>query len=191
MDLGGGTRTFTINDSTARRTSSPSAPIISNGGLTKAGAGIAHPRGTNTYAGATTVTAGTLKLAKQVSLYNNTPANWTATNIIVSSGATLALNVGGTGEFTASDVDVLKALGTATGGFLGGSVLGLDTTNAAGGNFAYGTAIGNTNGGANAIGLTKLGTNTLTLTAPTPTPARRPSARAPWPSPPIRRSPAD
>ena len=165
LNLGGGTRTFTIGDSILAANEFTIGANLSNGGLTKAGAGSLTLSGTNTYAGPTTVSAGMLKAAKQVSLYNNTPANWTATNIIVSSGATLALNVGGTGEFTASDVDVLKALGTATGGFLGGSVLGLDTTNAAGGNFTYGTAIANTNGGANAIGLTKLGTNTLTLTA--------------------------
>ncbi|MHA3771339.1 autotransporter-associated beta strand repeat-containing protein [Verrucomicrobiota bacterium sgz303538] len=127
------------------------------------GSGTWTLSGTNTYTGVTTVSAGTLQFAKKVSLYNNTPASWTATNIIVNNGGTLALNVGGTGEFIASDVDTLKALGTATGGFTNGSTLGLDTTNASGGNFAYDSAIANTNGGVNAIGLTKLGANTLTL----------------------------
>ena len=37
-------------------------------------------------------------------------------------------------------------------------------SNASGGNFTYGGVISNTNGGANSVGLKKLGTNTLTLT---------------------------
>jgi autotransporter-associated beta strand protein len=119
--------------------------------------------GTNTYNGTTTVGAGTLQFAKQVSLYNNTPASWTSSNIIVNNGATFALNVGGTGEFTVSDVDVLKALGSATGGFTNGSKIGLDTTNAAGGAFTYASIIADTNGGANSLGLIKLGSNSLVL----------------------------
>ena len=85
-------------------------------------------------------------------------------NIVVSSGATAAFNVGGAGEFTASDVDVIKSLGTVSGGFQSGSVLGLDTTNAAGGSFTYGGVIADTNGRANSVGLEKMGSNTLVLT---------------------------
>lgn len=110
----------------------------------------------------TTINNGTLQFAKQVSLYNNNTARWNTTNVIVNSGGTLALNVGGTGEFTSANVDTIKALGTATGGFKSGAILGLDTTNA-GGNFAYSSAIGNTFAGANVLGLTKLGTGTLTV----------------------------
>ncbi len=44
-----------------------------------------------------------------------------------------------------------------------GSVLGVDTTNA-GSNFTYGSAIGSFRTGGNSVGLTKLGTGTLTLT---------------------------
>lgn len=110
----------------------------------------------------TTINNGTLQFAKQASLYNNNPAKWLANNIIVNNGATLALNVGGTGEFTSANVDIIKALGTATGGFQSGSKLALDTTNG-GANFSYATAIADTNGGANSIGLTKLGNGTLEL----------------------------
>jgi autotransporter-associated beta strand protein len=120
--------------------------------------------GTNTYAGPTAVAFGTLRVAKEATLYN-TPANWTPTNIVVNSGATLALNVGGPGEFTPADVASVAGLGTATGGFKNGAAIGLDTTNAPGGAFTYPSAIANPNGGANALGLTKLGTGTLTLTA--------------------------
>jgi fibronectin-binding autotransporter adhesin len=118
--------------------------------------------GTNTYTGITTVTSGTLQFGNLLSFYNNTPAQWTATNLVVQSGATAAFNVGGAGEFTASDIDIVKLIGTAGGGFRNGSVIGFDTTNA-GGSFAYGTAIADTNAGANIVGVTKLGTGILTL----------------------------
>ena len=120
--------------------------------------------GANTYTGTTTVSSGALQFAKKASLYNGATGSWTAANLTVSSGATAAFNVGAADEFTSADIDILKTLGTATGGFLSGSLLGLDTTNVAGGNFTYGSILANTNGGANAIGLNKLGLGTLTLT---------------------------
>jgi autotransporter-associated beta strand protein len=137
--------------------------------LTKTGPGKLTLTGTltgdhRTLVGGTTISAGTLQFGRTVSLYNNNPASWTATTLVVESGATAAFNVGGTGEFTSGNIDTLKALGTATGGFKNGSILGLDTANAPGGNFTYASAITNTNGGFNRVGLTKLGTGTLTLT---------------------------
>lgn len=136
------------------------------GGLQKAGVGTLVLSGTSGYSGGTLVSAGTLKFGKQVSLYNNTTASWTDTNLIVESGATAAFNVGGTGEFTTSDIDILKGLGTATGGFKSGSVIGFDTTNASGGTFTYSGTIADPNGGSNVLGLTKLGTNNLVLDGP-------------------------
>ena len=53
----------------------------------------------------------------------------------------------------------------ATGGLRNGANLALDTTNAAGGVFTLTSPIVNTNGGANAIGLTKNGVGTLQLAA--------------------------
>jgi autotransporter-associated beta strand protein len=142
---------------------------ISQGGtgiiaFTKSGVGTQTLSGTNSYTGKTTIsTSGSvLKFGKQVSLYNNTPASWTDTNIQVDSGTTLALAIGGTGEFTSSDIATLTALGTASGGFKTGSRLGLDTTNA-GGSFTYGNVLANPNAGANTLGLRKLGTGTLVL----------------------------
>lgn len=132
--------------------------------LIKNGSGKWILSGVNTYTGNTTVNAGVLQFAKETSLYSGTAASWTAAKITVASGATLALNVGGAGEFTSSDVDTIKAIGTATTGLKSGAILGLDTTNATSGTFTYASNIANTNGGTNVIGITKLGANTLNLT---------------------------
>lgn len=137
--------------------------ISGSGTVAKTGVGTQILSGTNTYAGATTVSAGTLQFARQSSLYNNVAASWTAANVVVSSGATAAFNVGGTGEFTASDIATIQPLGTATGGFQNGSKIGLDTSNATGGRFTYSTAIADTNAGANSVGLAKLGAGALVL----------------------------
>jgi autotransporter-associated beta strand protein len=132
-----------------------------NYGITKSGAGTMVLSGSNIYTGATTVSAGTLQFAKTASLYNSTTASWTAANLVVNSGATASFKVGGAGEFTAANIDTLKSLGSSTGGFKNGSAIGLDTSS---GNFSYASNITNTNGGSNALGLTKLGGNFLTLT---------------------------
>ena len=129
--------------------------------LTKGGIGTWVLSGTNSYTGNTRVSAGTLQFGNQVSLYNGVPASWTKDNIIVDSGATLALNVSGSGQFTKADIDTLLALSDSVStGFTSGSNLGLDTT---GGSLVFNTVLADTNGGANALGLTKLGTNLLTL----------------------------
>ncbi|MGJ8658075.1 MAG: autotransporter-associated beta strand repeat-containing protein [Akkermansiaceae bacterium] len=137
--------------------------ISGTGSLAKSGTGTTTLSGTNTFTGATTVSAGTLQFSKTTALYNDTPASWTNSNLTIASGATLAVNVGGSGEFNALNLDTLKNLGNGSGGFQAGSYLGIDTTNASGGNFAYNSNITDTNSGANALGLTKLGTGTLTL----------------------------
>ena len=133
-------------------------------GLTKSGINTLTLTGTNTYTGNTLVSAGTLQLSKQVSLYNNgAAAAWSKTNINVNSGATMAFNIGGAGEFTKANIITLLGLADATtNGFKTGSSLGLDTTS---GDFLYDSIIANPNSGANVLGLIKLGTNTLTLSA--------------------------
>ncbi|HBJ85152.1 MAG TPA: hypothetical protein DDZ88_15025 [Verrucomicrobiales bacterium] len=141
-----------------------SAALVANtsGGLTKNGAGILTLNGINTYTGRTTVNAGVLLLAKTSALYNGSSASWTAENLLINSGGTLALNVGGLDEFTLANVDLIAALGTAGGGFQSGSFIGLDTTNA-GGSFTYDSILADTHGGVNSLGLMKLGAGTLIL----------------------------
>jgi len=111
------------------------------------------------------VTAGTLQFAKTVSLYQSSTASWTAANLTTGSGATLAVNVGGSGEFTAANLDLLKTLSTGSSGFRPGSFLGIDTSNAATGTFSYGSTISDPNGGVNRFGIAKLGAGTLVLSA--------------------------
>jgi autotransporter-associated beta strand protein len=139
--------------------------------LAKSGAGTSLTlSGINNYAGTTTVNAGTIQFAKQASLYNNTPASWTAANINVKSGATLALNVGGTDEFTPGNVTTLlsnlAASSSATNGMNAGAILGFDTSNAAGGTFTVSDVIANTTGASGGSrSLSKQGNGTLVLTA--------------------------
>ncbi|MBC7782276.1 MAG: autotransporter-associated beta strand repeat-containing protein [Burkholderiales bacterium] len=129
--------------------------VVGDGGLTKSGLGRLIIAGANTYDGASRVTGGTLQFATQASLYNNNVAQWTATNLVVDSGATAAFNVGGAGEFVSTDIDTIAALGTATGGFKNGSSIGLDATN--GPTYTYSTAIVDPNAGANVRGVSILG----------------------------------
>ena len=144
---------------------------IANGtmALTKTGAGTQILSGTNTYTGATTVGAGTLQFGKTASLYNSLTGSWTAANIIVANTGTLALNVGGSGEFTTPNVTALLANlgganGTSAAGFAAGSAIGFDTTNASGSTFTVADIIADSTGtGGGALGVTKLGTNTLVL----------------------------
>lgn len=137
--------------------------------LTKIGAGTVTFTNQNTYTGTTNINGGMLQFGKAASLYNNTAASWTPTLINVAAGATIAFNVGGTGELTTANIGTilanLDAVITSGSGLENGSIVGLDTTNVASGTVIYGSAVTNANSGNNVVGLTKLGTNTLDLTA--------------------------
>jgi autotransporter-associated beta strand protein len=132
-----------------------SGTLSGPGSLTKAGTAQQILSGTNTYTGTTSVTAGILEFQNEVSLYDNAQASWTSSDITVSSGATLAVAVGGTGQFVSSDLDTLLANLDTSGsvGLMTGSSLGLDVT----GSFTYADPI------PGGIGITKLGAGTLTL----------------------------
>ena len=130
--------------------------IISGGfNLSKRGPGRINLSGTNTYGGITSVTNGILAAT--------TPAALPGLNILnrntVASGTTLAAFVGGAGEFTSADIDTLRT----NSDFNTGSFLGLDTTNAVGGSFTYGSNITDASGVAGTVGLSKLGAGVLVL----------------------------
>ena len=167
---GNSIRTLTLTgNSTANNTLNP---IISNVNtsnattLVKTGVGTWVLAGNNTYTGTTTISGGTLEFAKAGALYTGNNTLWTAANVIVAGGGTLALNVGGASEFTTGNVTTLLnnlggGNGTSTAGFASGSKIAFDTT---GGNFALANNVADsTGGGGGHIGLTKLGGNTLTL----------------------------
>ncbi len=136
--------------------------------LTKANAGKWILSGSNTYSGTTTISAGTLLIAKTHSLYKGTAASWITNNLAIASGAVLALNVGGTDEFGTSELATFldgshMGASSTTTGFKTGSYLGLDTSNA-GGSFTPSAAIP-LFGTGNKVGLDKLGTGALILNA--------------------------
>ncbi len=123
--------------------------------------------GTNTYAGTTTVAFGTLQFATPGSLYNGTTASWTPANIIVNSGTSLAVNIGGPSDFTPSQASTLLAnLSTVNNnGLKAGSAFGFNTSNATA-PVTYSTAIANSTGtGGGALNVAKTGLGTLSLTA--------------------------
>ena len=157
--------------SNATDTALVAANLLVNGtaGFAKSGTGSVTLAGANTYTGVNTVTGGILQFAKTASLYNNNTASWTAANLKAATASTLAFSVGGTNEFTTTHVTTLLtnlggANGTSANGFAAGSNIGFDTTNAAGGAFTVSNLIANSSGtGGGAVGVTKLGTGTLTL----------------------------
>jgi autotransporter-associated beta strand protein len=134
---------------TAGFNSNLNGAVISTGTLTKQGLGTLVLSGTNTHTGTVSVTGGVLQAARIASL----PEAATPASITVAPGATLAVNVGGAGEFGTSEVTSLQT----TQSFQADSLLGFDTTNAPGGTFPYGISV------AGAYGINKLGTGTLTL----------------------------
>jgi fibronectin-binding autotransporter adhesin len=154
LSLGAAARTFTINDSAYVDTEMTIGSDISgNWGLTKAGAGTMAFSGNNAYTGVTTVSAGMLLVKKPASLPNYNVNG----KIAVSANATLAVCAGGAGEWTAADIDTLRAVSPSH--FAANSWLGIDTT---AGEFTYGSVIGN---GAGALNFRKLGTSRLVLAA--------------------------
>ena len=133
--------------------------------LTKTGAGTLYLSGFGSGTGLTTVSAGTLQYSLPGALYAGATASWTAANISVASGATLAVNVGGTTDFTPGNVSTLltQISTVANNGLKAGATVGFDTTNAVG-TVNYASPITNSTGaGGGAVGVAKFGAGTLSL----------------------------
>ncbi|MBW8782406.1 MAG: autotransporter-associated beta strand repeat-containing protein [Verrucomicrobia bacterium] len=149
--LGSNSGTGTINAAITQSTASA---------VTKVGTGTVVLSGTNTYTGGTTISAGTLQFAKLVSMSASGA-------VTANTGSTLAVNLGGTGEWTTgtSGNGTVGGLLAGLGGsgqtvtWSGAVNLGLDTTNA-GGTQTYSGNIANV---GTSLGINKLGTGTLTL----------------------------
>jgi autotransporter-associated beta strand protein len=122
--------------------------------------------GTLNAGGSTTVSGGTLIVPLTASLYGGTTGSWTAANLNVLSGGTLALNVGGAGEFATTDVTTLltNLASSSDNGLRAGATLGFDTTTAAGNTFTVADTLADTTGSSGgSLAIHKLGTNTLVL----------------------------
>ena len=115
-------------------------------GVAKVGANTLTLTGTNTYTGALTVFAGNVSIP-----YTNALPGWdTNGRYLVYSNATLVV---GTAVSNSSIATMI-----ATTNFAAGASIGFDTTL---GNRTFGNIISNTQNGA--LGVVKVGTNTLTL----------------------------
>jgi fibronectin-binding autotransporter adhesin len=160
LRLGGAQKGLTVNNGVTEFSGLVSSSVTNEVAVTKDGAGTLLFSGSNTFTRPIAVNAGTMKFAKTVSFYGGSVNSTSATKLTVASGATGAFNVGGTGEFSEANITTMLSASNGTVGFKTGSKLALDTT---GGNFTYAADLANPNGGANSLGLTKLGVNTLTL----------------------------
>lgn len=159
ISFGSGSGSINFNQ---RDQFSLSNSISGIGSLSQLGIGTTILSGTNTYTGPTRVQAGTLRFGSFSSLYGGDTSQWTASNLIVSNGATASFAVGGDAPFTDDDISQLVAIGSSNGGFLRGSCIGLDST---GTNFIYSGVIKDPNGGSNSLSLGISGSGTISLTA--------------------------
>jgi autotransporter-associated beta strand protein len=87
LDLGAAARTFTINNGTAALDLSLSVPVVGTGALVKAGPGTMQLAATNTYSGGTQISAGAVRITKDLNL-GAVPGSNQLSNITLA-GATL------------------------------------------------------------------------------------------------------
>ncbi|MEX0642275.1 MAG: GH25 family lysozyme [Pirellulales bacterium] len=128
VDLSGGAPIFTIGNGTSDVDLDVAVPIT-NGGLSKAGAGTMRLSGNNTFFGAVTVKAGVLR-------YGHSSGLTSSTAVAVNNGGTLDMN--GISDTIAS---LASAAGNTTGVVMQGTA-GLTLAAASGGNSFGGTITG-------------------------------------------------
>lgn len=152
INLGGGTRTITVNN-TAVTTFSGSVTEPWYSGLTKAGSGELVLSGNNTFSAPVTVSDGTLTLA-----HNNALGATGTWNNTVDSGATLAFS-----NNIAVNEGSVSVSGTGDGG--NGALRNLSGNNSFAGtvNLTGNTTVTASAGSLTASGPVSLGSNTLTV----------------------------
>ncbi len=170
LDLGGATRTFTVNDGSAGTDLTVSANISGTGaGLIKAGGASAMGlSGNNTYDGTTTINTGGLIISHANAL------GATTSGTTVSSGATLGLQGGQT--FAAEPIAIigqgtgnLGALWSSSGTNTWTGTITLAANSFIGAESAAPMTIsGQITDGANTFNLTKVRSGTVTLTNANP-----------------------
>ena len=158
LDLGGATRTVTVADGAAPNDLVVSA-AVSDGGITKMGAGTLVLSGANTYAGATTVSVGALVVESSSALGS------TAGGTTVAASATLkiigtGLSFGDALTLNGSGVSGAGALENAGGSNTWAGAISLTTASAVGVDAGLLTLSGVVSG---AGGLTEGGAGTLAL----------------------------
>ncbi|CAN5260459.1 hypothetical protein BH11PLA2_BH11PLA2_11430 [soil metagenome] len=109
VDLGGAVRTITVTDGAAASDLDIAVPVT-NGGLTKAGAGTMVLSSANTYSGTTMVTAGTLSVTGSVNSLS-----------VQVSGGSVGGTLKGTGTINGA---VAVTGGTVPGSIRGGASIG-------------------------------------------------------------------
>ncbi len=129
LALGSTTRTFTIASGAASPGMSISAMVSGTGGLTKNGAGTLVLSSSNTYSGATAVSAGTLIVAA------NSALGTTAGGTTVSNGGTLGFQ----GGVTYNTKESVKIYGAGTAGS-SGAIDNVSGTNSFAGPITLGAA---------------------------------------------------
>ena len=125
-----------------------SMPLTGNFGLTKIGAGALALSGLHSFTGGISVDAGIFSFKNRAAQ----PPSGTTT---VASGSTLGVGLGGTGFFTAADIEQLSANSFPHIDLAAGALIGLETTVS---NFTYAGSLSGSHG------LAKLGFQTLVLT---------------------------
>ncbi len=155
------------------------ASLVGTGtaGLTKTGGGVLVITGSTNYLGKTRIENGgnILQFGGPAALYGGDTSKWIRDNLIVgpdgnTAGATLAMNVGGAGEFQAANINTLLVGMSGTivsggGGFRAGSLVGFDTTNSGTAFMLTGTITDSVGHWGGAVGLAKLGAGTLVVSA--------------------------
>ncbi|MFM8986922.1 MAG: beta strand repeat-containing protein, partial [Planctomycetia bacterium] len=156
----GGAATILVNG-----TNNAGVGISGGGGVLKDGPGTLIVTATSTYTGTTAVTGGELVWGTRNAFYNADTTKWNPFNFTTGSGAAMSFRVGdAAGAFTDADIATLTQQGGETSGFVSGAFIGLDTSGASSGSYAYSGSITDTRGGLGVLGVAKSGTGTLTLT---------------------------